>query len=121
MQNDRPIISVTDSAAGRIRHLLASRSGTPAGLRLSLRGRGCAGFSYDFAFADAPMVGDEVVAGDGFTVYVDPMAVMFLVGTTVDYEDTPLKSGFVFRNPNEVSRCGCGESFSVDVEKASQG
>lgn len=103
-------ISVTDSAAARIAAVCA-RSGK-AGLRIGLKGGGCAGFSYEMDLADAPGPQDEVIEAGGASVFVRPEAVMFLIGTVIDHEDGLLDSGFRFRNPNVSAACGCGESVS---------
>ena len=82
-------------------------------LRIGVRTRGCSGLSYDLTWVDAPGPGDETVADRGVTVLVDRRATLFLIGTTMDYENTPFSQGFTFTNPNEKGRCGCGESFHV--------
>lgn len=107
------LMIVTEAAAERVRAMLDRRDPTPAGLRIGVRTRGCAGLSYEIDYADEPFPKDEVVEAHGITLYINPEAVLFLAGTTMDYVSTPLQSGFVFNNPNEKSRCGCGESFTV--------
>src|SRR6202046_2263 len=100
-------LTVTDSAAGRIQALLSNRGKTSIGVR------GGAGLSYTLEYADEKGKFDEVVEAKGVTVLVDPKAIMFILGTEMDYVEEKLESGFVFRNPNEKGRCGCGESFHV--------
>ncbi len=106
-------MSVTDAAAERIRALLAGRGRPSVGIRIGVRSRGCSGLSYTLEYADAKDKFDEVVEDKGVTVLVDPKAVMFILGTEMDYVEEKLQNGFVFRNPNEKGRCGCGESFHV--------
>lgn len=113
-----PILTVTDHAAEQVRALLAGRDKPAVGIRVGLRTAGCSGMSYTIEYADEIGEFDEVVDiptenGEGFKVLIDPKATMFLIGTTMDYEEEKFHSGFVFRNPNEKGRCGCGESFHV--------
>jgi iron-sulfur cluster assembly protein len=104
---------VTDAAAERIQALLAKRGKPSVGVRVGVRARGCSGLSYTLEYADETGKFDEIVEDKGVTVIVDPKAVMFILGTEMDYVEDKLESGFVFRNPNEKGRCGCGESFHV--------
>ncbi len=106
-------ITVTPAAIARIKAIMASRENPGAGLRIGVSSRGCSGMSYTLDFADEKGALDEVVHLDGATLFIDPKATMFIFGTEVDYEEGQLQSGFVFRNPNEKGRCGCGESFHV--------
>src|SRR3979411_3411507 len=106
-------LSVTESGAERIRALLAKRGKPSLGIRVGVRSRGCSGLTYTLEYADEKGKFDEVVEDKGVTVLVDPKAVMFIIGTEMDYVEEKLESGFVFRNPNEKGRCGCGESFPV--------
>ena len=106
-------ISLGEKAAARIRVLIAER-GTPAGgLRLGVQGGGCSGLSYVVDWADAPTEKDLVIEKDGGRLVVDRRSAKFLDGTVVDYHTSLMQSGFVFRNPNVKSACGCGESFTV--------
>jgi iron-sulfur cluster assembly protein len=109
----RQALSVTDAAAAQIRELLARRGKPAVGVRVGVRSRGCSGLSYTLEYADEKGRFDEVVEDKGVTVLIDPKAVMFLLGTEMDYLEEQLQSGFTFRNPNEKGRCGCGESFHV--------
>ena len=106
-------IEISDKAAARIRALLAEK-GTPAGgLRLGVKGGGCSGLSYHVDWASEPSRFDQVVERDGARVFVDPKSAMFLGGTVVDFQQTLMQTGFVFKNPNVKSACGCGESFTI--------
>ena len=108
-----PIITISDAALVRIHQLLDKRGKPSAGVRVCIRTRGCSGLSYSIEYADDVNKFEEVVEKDGIKVMIDPKAVMFLIGTEMDYVEEQLKSGFIFRNPNEKGRCGCGESFHV--------
>jgi iron-sulfur cluster assembly protein len=107
------IMSVTEAAADRVRELMAKREKPAMGIRIGVRTKGCSGLSYTLEYADQKAPGDELVESHGVTLLVDPKASLFLIGTEMDYVVEQLKSGFVFRNPNEKGRCGCGESFHV--------
>ena len=113
MQTQKQAMTLTDAAADRIKHLMSTRSEPALGLRLGVRSGGCSGMSYTMEFAAEKEPFDEVVEDKGVTVMIDGKALMFLLGTEMDYVDGKLQSGFVFKNPNEKARCGCGESFSV--------
>jgi iron-sulfur cluster assembly protein len=106
-------IKITDAAAERFKSLLVKRDRPPAGLRISVKAKGCSGLSYVIDYADEKGPNDEVVQDKGVTLFIDPRATMFIIGTEVDYVEDKLQSGFVFKNPNEKGRCGCGESFHV--------
>ncbi|MCW5730715.1 MAG: iron-sulfur cluster assembly accessory protein [Alphaproteobacteria bacterium] len=109
----RHALNITDSAAQRVKELLAKRGKPSVGVRVGIRTAGCSGLSYTLEYADEKGKFDEVVEDKGVTVLIDPKAVMFLLGTTMDWSEDKLKKGFVFSNPNEKGRCGCGESFHV--------
>jgi iron-sulfur cluster assembly protein len=104
------VMTLTERAAGRIRDLIEQNEKTLVGVRVGVKNAGCAGMSYTLDPVETPDSADDVVHAHGVEVYVDPKAVLFLLGSTMDYEETKLRSGFVFNNPNEVSSCGCGES-----------
>ena len=106
-------MTVTPAAAERARALIDGRGKPTAGIRIGVRTKGCSGMSYTLEFADSQQPMDEVVDTQGVKILIDPKASLFLIGTEMDYEEEKLKSGFVFRNPNEKGRCGCGESFHV--------
>jgi len=106
-------ITVTPAAVERVRALLDKRGKPSAGVRIGVRSRGCSGLSYTLEYADAKGPADEAVEVEGVTILIDPKASMFIFGTEMDFVEDKLQSGFVFRNPNEKGRCGCGESFHV--------
>ena len=106
-------MSVTPLAAERIKTMIENRGKPTAGIRIGVRSKGCSGMSYTLEFADAQQPMDEIVTAGDVKLLIDPKASLFLIGTEMDYEEEKLKSGFVFRNPNEKGRCGCGESFHV--------
>ena len=107
------MITVTSNAANHIKKLLSARNSEPLGIKLSIETKGCSGLSYSMEFVDTPDEKDEVVNVDNINIYIDPKATLFLLGTTMDYEEGNFESGFKFINPNEKGRCGCGESFHV--------
>jgi iron-sulfur cluster assembly protein len=107
------LMTVTPAAAERVKALIEGRGKPTAGIRIGVRTKGCSGLSYTLEFADSQQPMDEVVESAGVKLLIDPKASLFLIGTEMDYEEEKLKSGFVFKNPNEKGRCGCGESFHV--------
>lgn len=110
----RPIpITITDRAKERVRELMAQRDIPAVGIRIGLKTKGCSGLSYTMEFADKSSPFDEVMKVDELTLMIDPKAIMFLLGTEMDFVTETLKSGFTFTNPNEKGRCGCGKSFHV--------
>ena len=114
MTNSTPqMISLTDAAAERVKSLIDTSDELVLGLRVSVSTKGCSGLSYVFEYAKDKKPFEEEVDTKGVRVFIDPMATMYLVGAEMDYVEEKLKSGFVFNNPNEKSRCGCGESFNV--------
>ena len=116
LKKSRPrpkVMTLTDAAASRVRHIMASTGEAGAGLRVGVKNGGCAGMEYTMAFAAASDPRDEIVEDKGVRILIDPKAVLFLLGTEMDYRVETLKAGFVFRNPNETSACGCGESVAI--------
>ena len=114
VRRPRPqVMSVTPAAAERVKALIDGREKPTVGIRIGVRSKGCSGMSYTLEFADAQQPMDEVVETAGVKLLIDPKASLFLIGTQMDYVEEKLKSGFVFNNPNEKGRCGCGESFHV--------
>ena len=107
------VMRLTEAAAARVRELVDNADHPIAGVRVGVKKGGCAGMEYTLEPVAAASPMDDVVSDHGATVFVDPRAVMFLLGSEMDFETTKLRSGFVFRNPNEVSACGCGESVML--------
>ena len=111
---ERPApLTLTDAAAERVKALLATRDEPAMGLRIGVNPKGCAGQSYSIEFAEKAEMLDEVVNTKGVTVVIDSKALLYLLGTELDYVEDKMSSSFVFRNPSEKGRCGCGESFHV--------
>ena len=106
-------ITLTDAAAERVRSILAKGDGSVKGLKIGVSPKGCSGNSYVLDYAKEIGPHDEVVEDKGVTIIIDPKAALFIFGTEIDYVEDKLKAGFVFKNPNEKGRCGCGESFTV--------
>ncbi|MCH7633492.1 MAG: iron-sulfur cluster assembly accessory protein [Proteobacteria bacterium] len=106
-------ISLTDAAAERVKEILAARDEPAVGLRIGIAPKGCSGNSYIIDYAEEIGPHDEVIETKGVTIVIDPGATLVLIGTEIDYVEGKLHSGFVFANPNEKGRCGCGESFTV--------
>ena len=106
-------ITITPRAVEHVHTLLEQRGKPSLGLRIGIKSGGCSGLSYIVEYADEKGQFDEVVKLEGVTVIIDPKAIMYLIGTEMDYVDGDFKSGFVFNNPNEKNKCGCGKSFSV--------
>jgi iron-sulfur cluster assembly protein len=116
MSTTRPkpqVMRLTDAAATRVRDILAKADRPVVGVRVGVTKGGCAGMTYKVEYADAVKPGDEVVEQDGARVLIDPSAVLFLLGTEMDYRIDKLSAQFVFKNPNETSACGCGESVQL--------
>lgn len=111
------VMTVTDAAAARVRELVERSEQPVAGVRVGVKNSGCAGMSYTMDLAQTVEKGDEVVETQGVRVLIDPKAVLFLLGTTMDFTVDKMSAKFVFRNPNETSACGCGESVSITPAK----
>ena len=120
MVNPRPrpqVIRLTDAAAERIKYVMANAAEPVVGVRVGVKNGGCAGMSYTMEYARQIEKADEVVEEKGVRVLIDPKAVLFLIGTEMDYRIDKLSSGFVFNNPNQTSACGCGESVAITPAK----
>ena len=109
-----PIIKLSDNAASRIKEIMSGAEDNTVGVRVSVKSGGCAGMSYVMEYSKDINPNDEVIEDKGVKVFIDPAAVMYLLGTEMDYKKEDFSSTFVFNNPNETERCGCGESFKID-------
>ena len=107
------VMSLTDAAASRVKDIIANTDKPIAGLRVGVKNGGCAGMSYTMEFAESVTPLDEVIEEKGVKVLIDPKAVLFLLGAEMDFKVDNLSSTFTFRNPNETSSCGCGESVAI--------
>jgi iron-sulfur cluster assembly protein len=112
------IMTLTDAAAARVREIMANAEKPVVGLRIGVKNGGCAGMEYTLEWAEDQKPFDEVVEDKGVKVLIDAKAMMFLLGTEMDFQSSTLKSGFVFNNPNQVSACGCGESVQLKPASA---
>ena len=112
------VVSLTETAAARVQEIMARAEKPYAGLRVGVKNGGCAGQEYVLEYAETADPMDEVVQDKGVTILIEPKAVLFLIGTVIDYETTRLSSKFVFRNPNETDACGCGESVTIVPQDA---
>lgn len=108
-----PVLTLTDSAAKRVRQLIDQGDRDVLGLRVGVSSKGCSGLSYVVEYAKEQKKFEEVVEDKGVKIFIDPAAVMFLIGSEMDFVESKMESRFTFSNPNETARCGCGESFSV--------
>jgi iron-sulfur cluster assembly protein len=106
-------MTLTETAAERVRDIMTRSERPVAGLRIGVKNGGCAGMEYTMEWAERQEALDEVVEDKGVKLFIDPKAVLFLLGTQLDYKVEQLKSGFVFNNPNQTSACGCGESVQL--------
>ncbi|HZS65273.1 MAG TPA: iron-sulfur cluster assembly accessory protein [Xanthobacteraceae bacterium] len=107
------VMRLTDAAAARIKEVMAKADGSILGVRVGVKNGGCAGMTYTMEYATAAGPHDEVVEDKGVRILVDPKAIMFLLGTEMDFKTDKLAAQFVFNNPNQVSACGCGESVQL--------
>ena len=108
------IIKLSDNAANRIKEIMSNADNNSLGVRVSVKTGGCAGMSYVMEYTKEANPNDEVIEDKGVKVFIDPAAIMYLLGTEMDYKQEEMSSTFVFNNPNETERCGCGESFKID-------
>ena len=110
---NKQVITLSDRAAERVKEIIASAKETIVGVRVGVSSGGCAGMSYVMEYTKEVNPNDEVIEDKGVKVFVDAAAVMYLLGTEMDYKKEEFSSSFVFKNPNETERCGCGESFKT--------
>lgn len=116
MSTPRPrprVLTLTDAAAARVKEIMANKGPSVAGLRIGVKKGGCAGMEYTLEWAEAVGKFDEIVEQDGARVIIDPQAVLYLLGTEMDYKVDKLSAQFVFNNPNQSGACGCGESVNL--------
>ena len=111
------VMTLTDAAANRVKDIIARSDKPIVGVRVGVKNGGCAGMSYTMEYAESVNPLDEVIEDKGVKVLIDPKAVLFLLGTEMDFQTTKLASQFVFNNPNQTSACGCGESVAITPAK----
>jgi len=107
------VMTMTDAAAARVRAIVENSRPDAKGIRVGIKKGGCAGMEYTIDLVTEPNPRDDLIVRDGASVWVDPSAVLYLLGTQMDFETTTLRSGFTFSNPNQTSACGCGESVEL--------
>ena len=107
------VIKLSDKAVSRIKEIMSQAQNSTIGVRVGVKSGGCAGMSYVMEYAEEVKPNEEVIEDKGVKVLIDPKAIMYLLGTEMDYKKEQFSSQFVFKNPNETERCGCGESFKV--------
>ena len=119
MTRPRPkVMKLTEAAAQRVKAIIGKSKDPVVALRLGVKNGGCAGMEYTMEWAEHQRPLDEVVEDKGVRIFIDPKAILFLLGTEMDYKESALKSGFVFNNPNQTSACGCGESVMLKPAEA---
>ena len=111
----KPIVTLTDKAVAHVKKLMERADNDIMGLRVGIKTAGCSGLQYVVEFASEKKPFEDVITQDGATILIDPSAVMFLIGSEMDWVEEKFSSQFVFNNPNETARCGCGESFTVEA------
>jgi len=109
----KQVITLSDNAVNRIKEIMSKAEKDSVGLRVGVKSGGCAGMSYTMEYTKEVKPNDEVIEEKGVKLFVDPGAIMYLLGTEMDYKKEEFSSSFIFKNPNETERCGCGESFKV--------
>ena len=109
----KQIITLSDKAAERIKQIMSAAKDGSIGVRVGVKSGGCAGMSYIMEYINKPNPNDEIIEDKGVKVFIDSAAMMYLLGTEMDYKKEDFSSNFVFKNPNETERCGCGESFKI--------
>ena len=109
----KQVITLSDNAANRIKEIMSNNEKNSIGVRVGVKSGGCAGMSYIMEYAKEINPTDEIIEDKGVKVFIDPSAIMYLLGTEMDYKKEQFSSSFIFKNPNETERCGCGESFKI--------
>ena len=109
----KQVITLSDTAANRIKQIMSLDTNESLGVRVGVKSGGCAGMSYIMEYAKEVNPNDEIIEDKGVKVFVDPSAIIYLLGTEMDYKKEEFSSNFIFKNPNETERCGCGESFKI--------
>ena len=109
----KQVITLSDRAAERVKEIMAQAKESIVGVRVGVASGGCAGMSYVMEYVKKANPNDEIIEDKGVKVLIDPNAIMYLLGTEMDYKKEELASTFIFKNPNETERCGCGESFKI--------
>lgn len=120
MSVQKQVITFSDLALHKLKSLIQGYNKDLIGIRVSVKSGGCSGFKYVLEYASTKNQYDEIIEQDGITLLIDPKALMYLIGTEMDYQESEAKAGFVFTNPNEKGRCGCGKSFSVWIVEAAK-
>ena len=109
----KPLLTLTDAAANKVKVLMKNANSGVIGIRIGIKTAGCSGMKYNVEYATEIKPFEEKIISKDVTIYIDPAAIMFLIGSEMDYKEQKFRSGFEFNNPNEIARCGCGESFTV--------
>ena len=113
MNEIKPLLTITDAAADRVKSLMNDTNSEVIGIRIGIKTAGCSGMKYNVEYATDTKPFEEKIISKDIVICIDPAAIMFLIGSEMDYKEEKFSSGFEFSNPNEIARCGCGESFTV--------
>ena len=113
MNEIKPLLTLTQVAADRVKSLMNQANSEVIGLRIGIKTAGCSGMKYNVEYATEIKPFEEKIVSKDIVIFIDPAAIMFLIGSEMDYKEEKFSSGFEFSNPNEIARCGCGESFTV--------
>ena len=113
IKENNPLLSLTDAAANKVKSLMKETNSDVIGLRIGIKTAGCSGMKYNVEYATEVKPFEEKIISKNVVICIDPAAIMFLIGSEMDYKEEKFSSGFDFSNPNEIARCGCGESFTV--------
>jgi iron-sulfur cluster assembly protein len=113
IKENKPLLGLTDAAANKVKSLMKETNSDVIGLRIGIKTAGCSGMKYNVEYATEVKPFEEKIISKNVIICIDPAAIMFLIGSEMDYKEEKFSSGFDFSNPNEIARCGCGESFTV--------